>query len=143
MAEMEDLRTILRIARRRGGVLLAVAGLIALSVWLAGGGRLSYVDLSPDATYRVEFHTAPRWRHLVHREMRSPGFVRLRDNFGADGLSRTTQLVDLAELPRRQVLWTHTTNGEVAVGRNVRFRRVPPLTSAGQALPLSAGESPR
>jgi hypothetical protein len=127
---MEDLRTLSRIAWKYRWVLL----LLAPALWLSGGSRATYVKISPDETYRLEFHHPARYQELLHRDMESPGFARLYRNRDPFDLIAESPVVDLYD--KGDVFWEQATVGEVAVGMVIRFQNVHPMTPDGRILPL-------
>lgn len=136
---MEDLRIIWRILARYKGQLLTVLALVGVLVFLAGGATLEFVSVSPDRTYRLEYYNARHYQRLMNWSMELPNFVRLYRNtdnkyfgesnvadfFGGNG--RSTWLIDKT--------------GEVAVGRDILFTGIPPVTASGDALPIPQAHS--
>ena len=67
--------------------------------------------------------------------MEEPGFVRLfRVRDGAQ--MGASQVVDFFGGGNAGVLWLMRRTGEVAVGRDIVFTHVPPLTADGAKLPI-------
>lgn len=131
---MEDLRTLLRIAWKRKWLLVASSLVLTAVHWLFDGGRLTFIEVSPDQTYRIEFYDPPRYHGLLEETMESPGFVRLRRNTEPFDLIGESPVVDF--FSNGKVYWDQARTGEVWVGMGVRFRNVHPMTPTGDILPL-------
>jgi hypothetical protein len=140
---VDDLRTIGRTLIRHKGKLLTVLVLAGVLAFLVSGATLEFVSVSPDRTYRLEYYRARHYQRLMHWSMELPSFVRLYRNtdnkyfgesnvadfFGGNG--RSMWLIDKA--------------GEVAVGRDISFTGVPPVTASGDVLsiPQASSEIPK
>jgi hypothetical protein len=131
---MEDLRTLARIAWKRKWLLLVLGFVSVVALWLFDGGRLTYIVVSPDQTYRLEFYDPPRYHDLLDETMESPGFVRLRRNTEPYDLIGESPVVDF--FSNGEVFWSQGRTGDVLVGTAVRFRNVHPMTPGGDILPL-------
>jgi len=126
--------TLARIAWKRRWLLLVSGLMSSAALWLAGGERRTYVVVSPDETYRLEFFQPARYHHFLTREMESPGFARLYRNRDPFDLVGESPVVDLDD--KGQVFWHQAVNGEVAVGMAIVFRGVNPMTPDGEILPV-------
>lgn len=133
---MDDLRTLLRIARKHGALSLLLALAVPLFVWLRQGAELTSVALNANRTYRIEFYTARHWQRLLHPGMYEPGFVRLNDNCEPGRLSREGPVVEREGGGNSQVVWLEALNGWVGVGRDTHFKRVPPISRDCKVLPV-------
>jgi hypothetical protein len=126
----KDLRALARIAWRRKWLLLLLCAAFALT----RGERRTYVKVSPDETYRLEFFTPSVYQRLLHLGMESPGRVRLYRNRDPYDLVRETGVVELED--HGPVSWLQAEYGRVAVGTGVVFRGVHPMSPVGDILPL-------
>lgn len=131
---MEDLRTLLGIAWKRKFLLLASALVLGAVLYLFDGGRPTYVIVSPEKMYRLEFYEPPRYHYLLDNSMESPGFVRLYRNTDPFDLIGESPVVDL--FSNGTVFWDQAATGEVWVGMGIVFRNVHPMTPDGEILPL-------
>jgi hypothetical protein len=121
----DAIAALLKLAAKYKVRLFVVIALISLAIWLPGGARFEYVDFSPDRTYRVEFYSPKRYQRVLHPTMKMPGFVRLYRN--TDNILLAESHVADFFSGDAQVFWLMETTGEVAVGRDIVFKDVPPV----------------
>jgi hypothetical protein len=129
---MEDLRTLWRILGRHKGKLLVVLALAGVLFFLVSGAKLEFVSVSPDRTYRLEYYSARHYQRLMNWSMELPSFVRLYRNADNKYFGEST-VADFFGGNDRS-LWLIDEAGEVAVGRDISFTGIPPITASGDIL---------
>jgi hypothetical protein len=139
-SDVDDLRTILRIIIRRKGVVLTLALIAVLAVFLTGGARMEFVSVSPDRTYRLEYYSPRHYQRLLHWLTEEPGFVRLYRN--TDNAYFGESVVANFFGGTGESFWLMEKTGEVAVGGSILYKNVPPVTPAGEILPLPDVKTP-
>jgi hypothetical protein len=137
---MDDLRTILRIIIRRKAIVLTVALIAAVTVFLTSGARLEFVSVSPDRTYRLECYSPRHYQRLLHWRMEEPGFVRLYRN--TDNAYFGESVVADFFGGTGESFWLMDKTGEVAVGGSILYKNVPPISPAGEILPIPPRKAP-
>jgi hypothetical protein len=111
-----------------------VVALAVVLAWGFSGSEMFQSATNEDATYRLDFFTPDRFGRLLHRDMDTPGFVRLYRV--ADGsLVGTSGVVDFFGGNAR-VTWLLAATGQVSVGRDVMFWHVHPVGPSGAKLPI-------
>ena len=121
----------------------ALAAAVALSVLLAGGftgSEIFQTETNDDGTYRLDFFTPNRFDRLLHPGMEIPGFVRLY-RVSDGNVIGTSPVVDFFGGNAR-VTWLLAMTGQVAVGRDVTFWHVHPVSPSGALLPIEHELSP-
>jgi hypothetical protein len=134
---VEDLRTILRIILRRKAFALSTVLIATLGAYFAGGAKLQFVTVSPDRMYRLEYYTPRRYQRLVYFQMELPRFVRLYRN--TDNAYFGESIVADLFGGTGEAFWLIDKTGEVSVGGSIRYTNVPPVTAAGEILPIPTG----
>jgi hypothetical protein len=127
---MDDLRTVIQIALKHKLKLTMVFGLACLSVWLYGGARILDMDTSPNGMYRLEFYRARHYQRLLHPQMQEPGFVRLYWSDDND-LIAESNVADF--FGGTEIFWHMAISGEIAVGRDIVFEGIAPITPSTDA----------
>ena len=127
---------------RRLAVMLIVVFCVSAAMlgWGLGGSRVFQIAVNDNGTYQLKFFTPCRIQMLLHPRMELPGFAQLYRI--ADGKVVDTSSVTDFFGGNARVTWLLEDTGQVAVGRDIIFWHVHPLTPYGAMLPIRHELSP-